>query len=372
MTSQVTASSLNLRDAPNGAKLSVLIRGARLQVLAKQEGWAQVSAAGRVGWVSSAFIAETSEAAASITAPALPTGVTMPPPDNDASPVRVAGQNALSPDGQIFARRFRSGFFTNGETKLGVWLDGLGAAPSGISASTIRVVRAMSVNEGRLEAVNSYDECHLSFGIFQWTAGQGAAAGELAVLLAQIKAAEPAAFQDSFGRYGLDVVATSATATTGELTLSGQPLKTIAQKDVLRSASWAYRFWRAGHHPTIRECELALAAERIGRFISAPTSGHPLGAWLTSEHGAALVLDEHVNRPGHVPKTLTDAIAGLSLTPGKSDPAGWDAEDEARLIDAYLVARDKTNMTDSKNRALRIAERVRAGELSDARGSYVG
>ena len=61
-------------------------------------------------------------------------------------------------------------------------------------------------------------------------------------------------------------------------------------------------------------------------------------AWL----GIALVLDEHVNRPGHVPGTLETAIGNLA---GNPDPTNWTDAQEGELIDLYIDARNDTNMT---------------------------
>jgi hypothetical protein len=145
-------------------------------------------------------------------------------------------------------------------------------------------------------------------------------------------------------------------------------VRTPTEKAQLRDATWAYRFWRAGHDETVRACEAALAASRIGTFLQRPAAGHTVGDWLTSEYGVALVLDEHVNRPGHVPRTLESAIGDLS---GTIDLSQWGDREEANLIDRYIAARDGTNMTDAANRAIRIGDCVHRGELSDRRGSFV-
>jgi hypothetical protein len=299
-------------------------------------------------------------------APPLPPA-TLPPADDPTHPPRVAGKQALTPDGRVFGRPFRKGIFSNGDTSLAGWLAGLPAPPAGATPSVVRVLAAMSANEGRLEAVNSYDGCHMSFGMFQWTAGLGADAGELPVLLRDFKAADPAGYQECLGRYGLDASVAGANSMTGQLLLDGTLLKTSAQKDVLRSVTWAYRFWRAGHHPSMRLAQFNLAAGRIKRFSGAVTAGRPLRDWLSSELGIALVLDEHVNRPGHVPGTLQNAIKAL----GVKDPSGWTTGDERKLIDAYIAQRNATNMTDPAERAAKIRDFVRQNRLSDERNSFV-
>lgn len=299
---------------------------------------------------------------------AVPTAVAMPPVEDPAHAPRLDGKTALTPDGRDFAVRSRGGYFTIGETSLAAWLDQLNGPPEAASPSVVRVVRAMCVNEGRLEAINSYDGCHLSFGIFQWTAGLEDEQGELPVLLRDLKAADADAYADCFGRYGLEVDV-NGTSRTGLFVLERKPLRTSAEKDVLRDITWAYRFWRAGHHSAVRACQFSLARGRIDLFVGKMAAGQPLRNWMSSELAIALVLDEHVNRPGHVPKTLETAIATLGA-PGTVTPATWSSDDEHRLIDAYLDARGRTNMTDSDKRADRITEFVRRGQLSDRRNSF--
>lgn len=300
----------------------------------------------------------------------VPGGRQLPRLEDDTHGVRVQGNKALTPDGEAFAQVFRAGFFTTGRTSLAKWLASLDAPPSGLGDSVIRVVRAMCVNEGGLEAVNSYDGSFLSAGIFQWTAGANDEAGELPVLLFRFKSASPEAYEDCFGRYKLDTLVKTG-ALTGRLVLDGRQLDSSGSKMPLRRAEWAYRFWRAGHHPDFRAAQLALAASRIERFIKIPVVGHAIGEWLTSQYGIALILDEHVNRPGHVPGTLEAALTKLFGDQVTSQhPETWTEAEELRLIDAYISARETTSMTNSTARARLIGECTHTGQLSDDRGSF--
>jgi hypothetical protein len=359
------------------AALRAFQRSARLvpDGIAGPRTWATLVAAPKVG---SALAAPAPAPAppralgAAAPAPATPATATpegLPPADSPARPVRVDGSRVLTPDGRAFASSFRKGFVTNGSTTISEWLDTLPSPPPSINSSALRVLDAMCVIEGKLEAVNSWDGAHISFGFFQWTAGMGGD-GELPVLLSDLKAADPGAFQDCLGQYGLDARVASPTATTGKLILGGNVLDSDAEKDVLRSPAWAYRFWRSGHHPSMRLAQLALAARRIKRFQDAKTANRKLRDWINSEYGIALILDQHINRPGHVPKTLEQAIAALggSLP---ADPASWGRAEEQRLIDVYLDKRDETSMTDSAKRAAKVASFVRDHQISDERKSFV-
>jgi hypothetical protein len=150
--------------------------------------------------------------------------------------------------------------------------------------------------------------------------------------------------------------------------VNGTALNRAALKEQLRAAPWCYRLWRAGHDDLVRRCELVHAAARIERFHQKPVAGFTVADWLSSEYGIALVLDEHVNRPGHVPGTLETAIGNLA---GNPDPTNWTDAQEGELIDLYIDARNDTNMTNPQLRAANITRCVHDGTLSAKRGSFV-
>jgi hypothetical protein len=362
----VMTTSLNLRDLPNGAIIGALARGTIVAVLARNGDWLNVAKAGErtpVGWVAARFV-NMGEAAE----PTAASAQTIPPPDDTVHPVTVQGTRAIGPDGRPFANVQGPGFMTIGNTALPDWLTSI-PTPAGITPSMVRVVRAVSLNEGRLEAINSYDSAFLSFGMFQWTAGTGDAAGELAALLTLVQRINPDVFTEYFGRYALGTAVPSADATTGFLTLDATALRSQDDKEQLRDAQWAYRFWRAGHDDTVRLGELLHAAARIDQFRRKTAAGRPIAAWFTSEFGIALVLDEHVNRPGHVPGTLEDAIGNLGDS--APDPTNWTTDDEKALIELYIDARNQTNMTKPGERSRQIEACVQAGTLSNQRGSFI-
>ncbi len=358
-TVKVTATSLNVHSQGSGSApvIGSAAHNERLSVLGDSTAlWLHVTTPDRAtaltGWVSAAYTQPADD---------------LPPADDAAHKVTVSGQNAIGPDGKVFARQFRLGFYTYGATSLTAWLDG-GASAGGLSASMLRTLRAVSQNEGKLEAVNSWDNSFMSFGMVQWTMGSGGDAGELPALLARLKGDASSTFQDLFGRYGLDVAA-ATTAVTGYVSLNGKALDTAAAKAPLRGVEWAYRFWRSGFSSDMRAAELKHAGSRFARFTAVPALGHTVAQWMSSEHAMALMLDEHVNRPGNVPKTLVTALTAL-YPKGAPDPATLSDKDEATLIARYLAARAKTTMTDSDSRARAIAASCQRGELSEARGSF--
>jgi hypothetical protein len=304
--------------------------------------------------------------------PALP-AAPIPPPDDARHPVVVADGKAIGPGGAAFARTARGGFMTLGSTPLAAWLAG-DPSRQATSASVTRVVQAVSRNEGRLEAINSYDGAFLSFGIFQWSAGSGADTGELAALLDLLRRSDETAFEAYFGRYGLGASLEPAAPDSprrGFLTLSGVTLNTAEAKQQLRSAAWAYRFWRAGHDDLVRRCQLELAVSRIRLFHGRQAGHRAIADCLTSEYGVALLLDQHVNRPADVLETLGRALARLPGEIASRDASGWTERDELALISLYIEERNDGRMTAAMDRARRILDCVRDGSLSDRRGSFV-
>jgi hypothetical protein len=300
------------------------------------------------------------------------------PPPATKPDISVRGGKVYGPGGVVFGRISGPGLINIGVTKIDDFFKQDPQAFPGAPACRINVIRAVSVNEGRIEAINTYDNSFLSCGAFQWTAGAGTALGELPGLLALLKSRSPAAFKTYFGDLGLDIeVATSrpGALSVGCFVLNGDKLDTAAKKNVLRDHLWAYRFWRAAHDTDVRRAQVALAMDRVDLFYDVSVTGKKgltLKDYISSEYGVALLLDQHVNRPGHVPKTLMTGIADFVSNGGARNPAQWTDDDEGKVLLAYLAARAKTNMTDSQMRADAILAQVAAGRLSAKRGSFIG
>lgn len=294
----------------------------------------------------------------------------LPPADTTDHPVTTDDRHALTPDGKPFAACFASGFGTFGQLGVDSYLKNQPNAGTWVSPSTARALVAVMGNEGKLEAVNSHDDAFMSFGIMQWTAGTVDGAGELAALLARLQAMDAAAFEDCFGRYGLSTD-TANGATTGRLVLDGHALMKAQDKEQLRSAAWAYRFWRAGHHPAVAHCQIVHAGSRLALFADKVIHGHAVREWTSSELGMALLLDEHVNRPAHVPGTLDDALGAL-LAAGTvgATPSAWSQSDEDGLINRYIAQRNTTSMTNAANRAASLLALAQHGALATAQGSF--
>lgn len=287
------------------------------------------------------------------------------------------GNAAVAPDGTQFAKRFRKGIYNYGQTSISTFVRLNRNRFADLSPSLVGVMDAVSANEGKLEAINTWDNAFLTFGVFQWTVGTGTAAGELPALVGRLKQDHRVVFDQYFGRYGLNVavgrngcLCRPGIIPSGYFSLDGEVLKTEAQKEGLRTLQWAYRFWLAGHDELVRNIQVRQAMDRITIFYSSPRhqiNERPVADYVTSEYGVALLLDQHVNRPGHVPATLREALQQMGDT---GDPQTWTDADERRLLDHYIDLRARTSMTDSDKRAHVILEAVENRVISDRRGSF--
>lgn len=244
-----------------------------------------------------------------------------------------------------------------------------------LSPSAIAVMKAVSLNEGSFDGINTYDKGFLSLGIFQWTLGQDDRMGELPALLKKIKAYYPATYQDFFRAFGIDVSENTNT-TYGYLTLNGTAVGTPPLKDTFRDPGVAFRFWRAAQEPDVQAVQIEHAISRLKNFYWKDTytaMGYSLNKLITSSYGVALLLDNHVNRPSWVAKCVEQAMLNASLY---GDPAFWTDQEEQMLINAYLAVRDTYSenttapMTAARKRADRMYEGVRQGWLSVERGSF--
>ena len=268
--------------------------------------------------------------------------------------------------------KFKRGVYTLGRRKP---LDFINAnRPSlrhlGLTDSAINVMVAVAENEGNLDAVNTWDNSFMTFGMFQWTAGVKSDPGELPALLKKIKDTDASVFQQYFAKHGLDVSDTHAVS--GFFTLQGQKIATAAQKEQLRTCRWAFYFWLAGQDPVVQSIEIQHALSRIHTFYRAGAyrvKGYVIADLVTSEYGMGLVLDNHVNRPGYIQPCLVKAMDQTGL----SDPSSWGTAEERRLIDAYLAIREthgRHPMTDAAKRAAVTRKYVDRGIISDKRGSF--
>jgi hypothetical protein len=364
-TGFVNVDFLNFRKEPDGTVLDILAEGTALKILGISGEWLCVSVRGLTGYVKKEYV--------DIREPEK-----LPPP---VEPSTIAGfhfegDSAAAPDGVHFGRRFKGGLFNNGQTGISDFINKNSTRFLDCSGSLLRVMAAVSQNEGKYEAFNTWDNAFLSFGIFQWTSGVGSAAGELPALIHQLRERYPETFQQYFGAYNLGITpiqAASAFPANGYFTLSGTSLIVPAAKAALRSLPWAYRFWLSGQDDNVREIQTRHAMERIHLFYHndhRKIGNFFVSDYVTSEYGLALMLDEHVNRPGHVPLIMSNAVKLLRGQVAVDEPQSWGDNEERLLLQKYLNLRARSTMTDSKQRADNIANYVKKDRLSDKRHSF--
>ncbi len=242
-----------------------------------------------------------------------------------------------------------------------------------LTDSEVNVILAISENEGNMDAVNTWDNQFISFGMLQWTAGGPGKPGELPALLQIIKVRYPDDFQHYWAQFGLDVVDVSPK--TGWFSYRGKKLVSAADKAMLREHIWAYRFARAGADIEVRAAQILHAINRIKQFYfvkSSQLDGYALADLITSEYGVALQLDNHVSRPGYVRSCVAEALNRNNLT--AADMSAGGNEEEQLVIKNYLDIREtygKWPMTDARQRATVTRGYVVDGIISSSRESFV-
>jgi hypothetical protein len=138
----------------------------------------------------------------------------------------------------------------------------------GMSDSALNVMIGVSENEGNLDAINTWDNAFMTFGMFQWTIGTKNAKGELPALFKKIKDADADVFHAYYGRLGIDV-SPGTSDTHGHLMLNGRSVNTADEKAQFRTPNWCFYFWKAGQDPLLQAVSLMHAFSRIGAFYRA-------------------------------------------------------------------------------------------------------
>jgi LysM repeat protein len=242
-----------------------------------------------------------------------------------------------------------------------------------LSTSEINTLLATSQNEGNLDSINTWDNSYLSWGMFQWTMGPLTDAGELPSLLKLIKEKQPAGFKTFFGDFGIDIAPATGNV-TGFITLNNVVQNTDARKTAFRNNNWALRFALAGMEPSICAIQVLHAINRFNRFyfVQDPDfGGLSINDMLSSEYAASLLLDQHVNRPGHVKAVVAAALKQAGITPQQMVNSS-DA-DELKVINKYLAIRKtfgKSPMTNSDTRAKVVKNFLDKGLISAKKRSF--
>src|SRR5688572_8725883 len=227
-TGTVIPQGLNFRATPGGTILKVLPKGTVVEILETQNGTLKVDVSGQVGFVAAQFIQQQAAGAAGTAGGSATADATAA-----TGTFRFVGTKAVAPDGSVFGKQFKKGIFNNGTTSIADFVSALQAAFAGISPSRLRVMAAVSANEGKLEAINTWDNAFVTFGCFQWTVGAENDPGELPAMVNRLKQTNPGVFQQLLGQFGLDIASVSSppgVTPTGFLSLNGAVVRTAADK----------------------------------------------------------------------------------------------------------------------------------------------
>ena len=227
----VRASRLNLRLTPDGDIIKSLPKGTTVEILGDKREWLKVRVDEQEGFVSARYIQQAEKK------------IEQPTATSDTSPAaseafRFIGKDAVGPGDIRFAKQFRRGVFNNGKTSIGEFVRRNQNRFTHVAPSQLRVMEAVSENEGNLEAINTWDNSFLTFGVFQWTAGAGDSAGELPALLNRLKQADESVFNQCFRQFGLDVYGIKSSpgrVPRGFFLLNGTPIRKRQQKEQLRT-----------------------------------------------------------------------------------------------------------------------------------------
>ncbi len=274
--------------------------------------------------------------------------------------------------------KHKLGLFTYGSLSIEAFIDSNRAAlkAKGMTDSGLNIMIGVSVNEGNLDAINTWDGAFMTFGCFQWTLGVGDGLGELPALFKKISQADSDVFERCYRVHGIDVWS-KTNDTHGYLTLDGHLIDTAHRKAQFRKPNWCFRFWKAGQNEVVQAVSVDHAYSRLRTFARSPdyqVNGHDIVDIVTSEYGMALVLDNHVNRPAFIADCLSEAVLAAGLT--HKHPKDWSTGDECRMIDRYLVIRQTYRspeagpMTDAYNRGERTRDYLAKGVISEERGSF--
>lgn len=239
-----------------------------------------------------------------------------------------------------------------------------------LDTSAIDVVRSIVSGEGSSNSVLTYTEGFLSYGVFFWSLGVKSGKGELPALLKRFKRRFPELFENYFGVYGLDI-SDDTNDTYGYLVLNGKTINSDLLKEQFRSAEWLARFWLAGKDPKMFAVQVEHAISRLRFFywVANKVQKKSISELINSEYGVALLLDQHINRPGYLVPCLEKAIRETGLR----DPDNWTEREENQVLATYVKIREsygKSPMVDAGRRAAIIKRYAESGVLSTSRNSF--
>lgn len=200
------------------------------------------------------------------------------------------------------------------------------------------VLHFIGKNEGCFDAVNSYDKAIFSFGFIQFT-GASASGSILSKVLQRMKQNNSDAFNNSFGKFGIDVSGYGAPVVSAK-GASGDAAFTAVANDLQLTGV----FIASGFEREMIRAQIQIAQEEyMNRALSDATGigifGQqvPLNRILFSEGGIALRVDLAVNRglSGSL-AVLQKAVTQAASSQGIYSASGLGSIDERSVVQAVI------------------------------------
>lgn len=228
----------------------------------------------------------------------------------------------------------------------------------GLSKQLAEALEFVSKNEGKFDAINSYDKAAFSFGFIQFAGQTGG--GTFPHMMALIKDRNPSLFEEAFGRFGIDVEYTYRNdkydpAKMVVFTPDGKRYEgTDAEKYIRADKILHGIFVRAGQNIEVAKLQVLAAVQEyvkpaLRARISLNANGvvvnrEPVTDFINSAGGITVLIDLAVNQglTGAL-RIFAPAIEQVARQTGITSLAALKNIDEKRVIQTIVA-----NATDSR------------------------
>jgi peptidoglycan endopeptidase LytF len=227
----------------------------------------------------------------------------------------------------------------------------------GLSRQLAESLEFVSKNEGKFDAINSYDKAAFSFGFIQFAGATGG--GTFPNMMALIKDRNPSLFEEAFGRFGIDVEYTYKNdkyepATMIVFTPDGKRYEgTEAEKYIRADKVLHGVFVRAGQNIEVAKLQVLSAVQEyvkpaLRAKISLNANGldvnrEPITDFINSAGGITVLIDLAVNQglTGAL-RIFAPAMEQVMKQTGINSLAALKNIDEKRVIQTIVAnATDK-------------------------------
>ena len=230
----------------------------------------------------------------------------------------------------------------------------------GLSRQLAEALEFVSKNEGKFDAINSYDKAAFSFGFIQFAGATGG--GTFPNMMALIKDRNPSLFEEAFGRFGIDVEYTYRNdkyepASMVVFTPDGKRYEgTDAEKYIRADKVLHGVFVRAGQNIEVAKLQVLAAVQEyvkpaLRATISLNANGldvnrEPVTDFINSAGGITVLIDLAVNQglTGAL-RIFAPAMEQVMKQTGINSLAALKNIDEKRVIQTIVA-----NATDARVR----------------------